>query len=160
MKQVTFMMLKPDAFASGKQDAILHDMQAHGLTIEKSAVLTVDMEVMKTLLEHYQSVIDAMEPAFDFPGKLFRSFYYYGPHTIMPMEVSCEGVEDIIEYTRALTGKTNPQEAGPHTLRGKYSDDSYERSSAENRLVCNVIHASDSLASAQKELKIWSRYLK
>ena len=39
-------------------------------------------------------------------------------------------------------------------IRRKYSDDSYEKASAAVRLVNNVIHASDSHESAQRELNI------
>ena len=58
-----------------------------------------------------------------------------------------------------MAGKTNPQEADPNSIRGKYSDDSYDKASAGVRLVNNVIHASDSKESAERELKIWEKYL-
>ena len=160
MKQKTFRMLKPDAFESGHAQEVLEDLRKHGLVIEHSAVITVTMEVMKTLMDHYAGVIDSMSKDFNFPGKLFNSFYYDGPHTIMPMEVSYEGTEDIITLTRTLAGKTNPQEAGEDTLRGKYSKDSYDQASRAVRLVNNVIHASDSHESALRELNIWKSYLK
>ena len=160
MKQKTFLMLKPDAFAGGHAQEVLRELRSHGLVIEKSCTLTVTMDVMKTLIDHYAGVIDSMSKDFNFPGKLFNSFYYDGPHTIMPMEVSYEGSDEIITLTRTLAGKTNPQDAGADTIRGKYSDDSYEKASAAVRLVNNVIHASDSHESAQRELNIWKSYLK
>lgn len=160
MKQTTFMMLKPDAFASGNVEKILKDIEAHGLCIEKSVEVEVTMEVMKTLLEHYEQVIDSMKKEFDFPGKLFNSFYYEGPHYLMPMIVSYEKEEDIITYTRALAGKTNPKDADANSLRGKYSKDDYEQATKEWRLVNNVIHASDSKENAQRELAIWQAYFK
>lgn len=159
MKQETFLMLKPDAFASGNSEKVVKDIQEHGLTIEQSVTLVVDMNIMKTLLDHYQGVIDSMSKSFDFPGKLFNSFYYEGPHTIMPMKVSYEGEEDIITLTRTLAGKTNPKDAGEDTLRGKYSDDDYDKATKDWRLVNNVIHASDSHESAKRELLIWEQYL-
>lgn len=158
MKQKTFMMLKPDAFANGHVSEILEDLKLAGLHIEKSRTVKVDMQVMKTLIDHYEGVIDSMDPSFNFPGKLFNSFYYGGEHEIMPMEISYDGDEDIIAYTRKLAGKTNPQEAEKTSLRGRYSQDSYEQASAEMRLVNNVIHASDSVESAERELKIWQKY--
>ena len=114
---------------------------------------------MKTLIEHYAGVIDSMDKTFNFPGKLFNSFYYEGPHFIMPMEVSYDGEEDIITLTRTLAGKTNPQDADSNSIRGKYSDDSYDKAGADVRLVNNVIHASDSKESAERELMIWKKYL-
>lgn len=158
MKQMTFIMLKPDAYAGGNAVQVCQDLESHGLHIEKQAELIVTMDVMKTLLDHYQGVIDTMSKDFDFPGKLFNSFYYDGPHWIKPMMVSYEGEEDIIAYSRALVGKTNPKDAGKDTIRGKYSEDDYDKATKDWRLVNNVIHASDSKESADRELKIWESY--
>ena len=160
MMQETFLMLKPDAFEQGHVEAILQDLKDHHLVIAQQADVVVDMDVMKTLLEHYQQVIDEMPKAFCFPGKLFNSFYYEGPHHIMPMKITYDGEEDIIAYTRALVGKTNPKEAQADTIRGKYSSDDYEQASQAWRLVNNVIHASDSKENAMRELAIWKLYLK
>lgn len=159
MRQYTYMMLKPDAFEDSKNEKILQDLEAHGLHIEASVQVNVTMDVMKTLLEHYKEVIDSMSKDFNFPGKLFNTFYYEGPHTIMPLKVAYDGEEDIITYSRALIGKTNPQDAGPETIRGKYSQDNYDLAGSANRLVNNLIHASDSAESAKRELAIWDSYL-
>lgn len=159
MRQETYMMLKPDAFESGHAKAVLADLEAAGLHVEKSCKVQVDMDVMKILMEHYREVIDTMSKDFNFPGKLFNSFYYDGPHYIMPLKIIFDGEEDIISYSRTLVGKTNPQAADPATIRGKYSDDNYELATLEVRLVSNVIHASDSKGSAARELQIWSQYL-
>lgn len=158
MKQETFMMLKPDAFASGKVEEVLAYLKAHHLMIEKSKVVQVRLEDMKTLISHYEEVINAKSKEFDFPGKLFNSFYYDGPHTIMPMKVTYDKDEDIIAYTRKLAGATNPQQADPETIRGMFSEDDYEKAEKDNRLVNNVIHASDSIENAKKELAIWKSY--
>lgn len=159
MKQETFMMLKPDAFVNHHEDEVVAMLLAQGLCIEKSCRLEVTMDVMKVLLDHYQGVIDTMDEEFNFPGKLFASFYYNGPKYIQPMRVSYDGEEDIITLTRQLVGKTNPAEAGPETIRGHFSEDNYEKAGREKRLVNNVIHASDAKESAERELQIWQKYL-
>lgn len=156
MSQTTFMMLKPDAFSSGNKEAILKVLENHGLRIVRCKEITVDMEIMKILLEHYKEVIDGMDSTFNFPGKLFNSFYYNGPHHIMPMEIAYDGEEDIIAYSRNLVGKTNPEAAHKASIRGMFSDDNYDKATKAIRLVNNVIHASDSLASAKRELTIWN----
>ncbi len=53
--------------------------------------------------------------------------------------------ESVIEGIRALAGKTNPLEAGPGTIRGDFATITRE----------NLIHASDSEASAEREIKIF-----
>lgn len=159
MKQYTYMMLKPDAFQGNQPDAILKMMEDHGLCVESSQVVEVNMDVMKVLLEHYHQVIDDKGAAFNFPARLFHTFYFDGPHWIMPMKVSYTGSEDIIAYSRKLVGKTNQIEAAPGTIRGTFSHDNYDLADQENRLVNNVIHASDSIESAKRELEIWKMYL-
>lgn len=153
----TFMMLKPDAFKYHNEKAIIKDIESANLKIVRMKKIRVDMEFMKVLLEHYHGVIDEMDPDFNFAGKLFKSFYY-DENYIMPMIVEYSG-DDIIAYTRQLVGKTNPQDAEKNSLRHKYSHDSYTLASKENRLVENVIHASDSDESAKREISLWEIYL-
>lgn len=160
MKQYTFMMLKPDAFQEKKEKDILQMLENHQLHIELYQKLEVNMDVMKVLLEHYHEVIDNKGKDFNFPGRLFNTFYFDGPHYIMPMKISYDGDEDIITYSRKLVGKTNPIDALPNTIRGTFSQDSYQKADQDYRLVNNVIHASDSHDSVEKELKIWKQYLK
>lgn len=160
MKQYTFMMLKPDAFQEKKEKDILQMLENHQLHIESYQKLEVNMDVMKVLLEHYHEVIDNKGKDFNFPGRLFNTFYFDGPHYILPMKISYDGDEDIITYSRKLVGKTNPIDALPNTIRGTFSQDSYQKADQDYRLVNNVIHASDSHDSVEKELKIWKQYLK
>lgn len=159
MKQTTFMMLKPDAFENGSASNILRDLENAGLCIESGKEISVDMHVMQTLLLHYEEVINKFDKSFNYPGKMFNTFYYKENPKIYPMKVSYEG-EDIIAYTRTLVGATNPVDADADSIRGKYSKDSYDLAGFDVRLVNNLIHASDSLENAEKELALWSEYLK
>ena len=68
--------------------------------------------------------------------------------------------DNIIDITRSLVGATNPKEAKVNTLRYLYSDDDYEKADLENRLVNNVIHASDSIESAKREIELWETIFK
>ena len=53
--------------------------------------------------------------------------------------------DDCVALVRKLVGKTKPTEAEPGTIRGDYCTHT-ER---------NIIHASDSDESAERELKLW-----
>ena len=75
------------------------------------------------------------------------------------MHIQYDGEEDIIEYTRRLVGKTNPQAAAEGTIRHTFSNDNYDLAGIDHRLVNNVIHASDSNESAKKELGIGKDYI-
>ncbi len=158
MRQRTFLMFKPDAYRDDLVETIKKELENNGLVIEEYIELEVDIDVMKTLLEHYRLNIDEMDPNFNFVGKMFNSFYFHGKKKIGPMIVSYDLDEDITIYTRNLIGKTSPELADINSIRGKYSTDGYGQAGAENRLVNNLIHASDSPESANRELNIWSKY--
>ncbi len=153
--QETFMMIKPDGIANA--DAILKRIEDEGLSILKQKRLKVDMHLMQNLLLHYQEVIDSMGKDFNFPGKLFNSFYF-GNFEIILLHITYDKEEDIISKTRTLVGATNPQKALKGTIRNQFSQDTYDLADKENRLVNNVIHASDSHESVLRELKIWEAY--
>lgn len=53
--------------------------------------------------------------------------------------------ENAVEVARNLMGSTNPKEAAPGTIRGDYG----------LTIGMNLIHGSDSLESAEKELAIF-----
>ena len=158
MRQRTFLMFKPDAYRDDLVETIKKELENNGLVIEEYIELEVDLDVMKTLLEHYHLNINEMDPEFNVVGKMFNSFYYYGKKKIGPMIVSYDQDEDITVFTRNLIGKTSPELADINSIRGKYSTDGYGQAGAENRLVNNLVHASDSLESADRELKIWTKY--
>lgn len=52
-------------------------------------------------------------------------------------------------------GTTEPQTADIGTIRGDYTIDSYAHSTYENRGVKNLIHCSDAVSEAEREIKLW-----
>ncbi|MDE1874396.1 MAG: nucleoside-diphosphate kinase [Candidatus Micrarchaeota archaeon] len=52
-------------------------------------------------------------------------------------------------------GATTSHKADPSTIRGKYSSDSYGLADKTKRPVRNVVHASDSKESAEREIGVW-----
>ena len=61
-----------------------------------------------------------------------------------------------IELVRKIIGATEPRQALPGTIRGDFiSIESYPVANEKNRVVRNLIHASDSKETAEKEIKIW-----
>lgn len=153
--QKTFLMLKPDAYDKGAKEAIIKELKQNDLLILEMREEEVTIDTMKILLEHYHEVIDKMGKEFNFVGKLFNTFYFEGPHYILPMCIGYNGEDDIIELTRTLIGATNPEDAEDTSIRSRYSDDNYIKADKEKRLVHNLIHASDSHESAKRELELW-----
>jgi nucleoside-diphosphate kinase len=61
------------------------------------------------------------------------------------MLVVVEGPEDTYKVVRTMMGVTNPREAAPGTIRGDLGIEFTE----------NLIHGSDSPASAQREIELF-----
>ena len=59
-------------------------------------------------------------------------------------EVSVSG-KDVIRQVRSMIGSTDPSQAAPGTIRGDFGNSMEE----------NIIHASDSVTSAEKEINLW-----
>ncbi len=61
-----------------------------------------------------------------------------------------------ISSIRKIIGLTEPFRAHPKTIRGQFaSEESYKIAEAEDRSIRNLLHASDSLETAKKEIKLW-----
>ena len=57
---------------------------------------------------------------------------------------------------RKIVGSTEPCRASPGTIRGDFaSEESYEKANSVNRCLRNLIHASDSLETAKREISTW-----
>lgn len=65
-----------------------------------------------------------------------------------------EGYETI-EIVRKLSGNTIPLLAAPGTIRGDFSHDTIDLANEQNRPLRNIIHASDTVEDAEKEVNLW-----
>lgn len=61
----------------------------------------------------------------------------------------------VIEIVRKMRGATSPQAADVGTIGFDYSVDSYELADAGDWPIRNIIHASDSVENAEREINIW-----
>ena len=146
MKQV-FVMLKPDCIRDGHQEDVLLDITNHGFHIAERKEVVVDEAL---ILEHYKEVIERINND-NFKANIIKAFV--GKKVIA---LRVEQDNDLCVYNmRMLVGVTEPKSSDPKSIRGKYSKDSYEIANAENRILENVIHASDSDENAAKEIKLW-----
>jgi nucleoside-diphosphate kinase len=65
-----------------------------------------------------------------------------------------EGYETI-HIVRKLCGDTNPMNAMPGTIRGDFSHDNIDLANERNRPLRNVIHGTDAVEEASKEINLW-----
>ena len=125
----TLVLIKPDAFLGQHTGNILKIYEENGLRIAAMKVLKMD-EHLAAL--HYEEHI----------GRPYYadlvSFMTSGPIVAMVLEG-----EDAIKRVREINGKTDPKEAAEGTIRRLFA-------ASKSR---NAVHASDSPASAAREIK-------
>ena len=60
-----------------------------------------------------------------------------------------------VELGRKSVGATNPLDAETGTIRGDYTQESYQLSDNLGRPIQNLIHASGSIEEAKREIELW-----
>ncbi len=132
MSDRTLVLLKPDAVQRKLAGQIIARIEAKGLDVVAMDLRQLDED---TLSRHYAEHV----------GKGFYAdlvaFMSSGPVVAMVVE----GPEDTWEVMRTLMGATNSRKAAGGTIRGDLSASFTE----------NLIHGSDSLESAQREIGIF-----
>ncbi|MCQ8894395.1 MAG: nucleoside-diphosphate kinase [Methanolinea sp.] len=126
----TFVMVKPDGVARGLIGEVISRLEGKGL---KLVAARFERLTEKKVLEQYREHIE--KPFF--PS--LRHFIESGPCFLMVWEG-----RDAVRVVRRMVGATNPGDAEPGTIRGDLAMDTGR----------NVIHASDSPASAEREIAI------
>ncbi|GHD98890.1 nucleoside-diphosphate kinase [Streptomyces alanosinicus] len=132
MSQRTLVLLKPDAVRRGLTGEIISRLEHKaGWRISALELRTLDRA---TLEQHYAEHVGKpfYEPLVEFMAS--------GPVVVLIVEG-----ERVIEGVRALAGPTDPIAAAPGSIRGDYGVIVRE----------NLIHASDSEESAEREVKIF-----
>jgi nucleoside-diphosphate kinase len=127
----SFVMVKPDGVAAGLTGEIITRIERRGFTI---AGLRKGVMSTEAAEEHYGE--HRQRPFF---GELVE-FITSGPVVMLAVE----GPEGTIAALRAMMGATNPKDAAPGTIRGDFALDVGQ----------NVIHGSDGLESAARELAL------
>lgn len=168
-KERTFVILKPDAVQRGLMGEIIKRFESVGL---KMVALKMTMATEQQCWDHYNkdeawflkkgaNIIknredlgmpiekDALEYGKDIIRALVK-FMTAGP--IVPMIFEGNQAMGIV---KKIVGGTEPLTSEVGTIRGDYTLDSYELSSYDDRAVRNLIHCSDQVDEAEREIKIW-----
>lgn len=132
MSDRTLVLLKPDAVERGLVGEILGRFESKNLKILAMELRSLSADL---LARHYEEHV----------GKGFYAdlveFMSRGPVVALVIE----GPEDTWEVVRTMMGATNPRSAAPGTIRGDLGILFTE----------NLVHGSDSLASAEREISIF-----
>lgn len=124
-------MVKPDGVRRGLVGEVISRFERKGLNLEQIRLLTITEELAR---EHYA---EHLERSF-FPELL--EFITSG--RVVAMQWSGESA---VAVARTMMGATDPKQAAPGTLRGEFGLEVTE----------NLIHGSDSVESATRELAIF-----
>jgi nucleoside-diphosphate kinase len=127
----TLILAKPDATARGLAGEILARFERRGLVLRGARLVRVGRALAEA---HYAEHRD--KPFF---GELV-DFITSG--TTLAFVLEGEGA---IATARRTIGATNPAEAEPGSLRGDYA----------LAMPNNLVHGSDSPASAEREIALW-----
>ena len=127
----TFVAIKPDGVQRGLIGDVISRLERRGLKLVAIRLMKVDQDLAG---RHYAEHVD--RPFF---GSLV-SFITSGPIVAMIWEAN-----NAVALARQTMGATNPGEASPGTIRGDFSVD----------IGRNLVHGSDSLESAQREIGLF-----
>ncbi len=146
--QKTLILLKPDALERGLVGMILARFEAAGFQIEDSRMA---QPTLATLQTHYADLKEKNLAAFE------RTTRYYAGRKFLALVLTAPNA---IAKARAMAGPTDPSVASAGTIRGDFSSDSIAAADAGNRATANLLHASDSPASAEREIALWFNTVK
>ena len=139
MTERSLVLVKPDGVRRGLTGEVLRRIEAKGYSLVALELRSVGRGL---LAQHYA----------EHEGKPFYEplveFMSSGPVAAMVIEG-----ERCIEGFRSLAGATDPTTAAPGTIRGDLGRD------WGLKVQQNLVHGSDSVESAEREIGIWFRDL-
>ncbi len=118
---------KDDAWFLKKGTNIVNDRKASGMVVDKEPI------------EYGKDIIRALEKFM----------------TACPVvSIVLEGNE-AVAVVKKIVGETEPKTSDVGTIRGDLTTDSYNISAVDDRAVRNLIHCSDEVDNAKKEISLW-----
>ncbi|WP_108719607.1 nucleoside-diphosphate kinase [Miniimonas sp. S16] len=133
--QRTLVLVKPDGVARSLTGEILRRIEAKGYRLTALDLRTADTLLLEA---HYAEHV----------GKPFYAplLQFMGSGPLVAVVV--EGFR-VIEGVRTIIGATDPTAAAPGSIRGDLGADTGEK------VQRNLVHASDSPESAEREIALW-----
>jgi nucleoside-diphosphate kinase len=129
--ETTLVLVKPDGMRRGLAGEVLSRLERRGLELRGARLLKITRSLAQ---QHYA----------EHKGKPFYSglvsFITSGP--VLALAVRGESAVGVV---RTMMGATNPLDSAPGTLRGDFALELSE----------NIVHGSDSKASAKRELGLF-----
>ncbi len=165
----TFVILKPDTVQRSLIGEVIKRFEQTGL---KCVAMKMFVPQEEPLIKHYNK---SDEWFLKKGTNVINDLMAQGlPIDKEPMEYGKDIIRTIVKYMTAapviamvwegnqavavvtkIVGTTEPATSDVGTLRGDYTIDSYGHASYENRAVRNLVHCSDAVSEAEREIAIW-----
>ena len=131
MIEQTFIIIKPNAVASGLIGEVLHRYETARFRLVAMKALQASRERMEEFYAEHK-------------GQYFFE-RLVGFMTSGPIVVAVLSGENVIAGARAINGATDPTKAAPGTIRQAFAP----------TMNANIVHSSDSPESAAREIAFW-----
>lgn len=168
-KERTLVILKPDAVQRGLVGEIIRRIENTGLKLVALKFVQASEEQLwqhynkddewyskkgqRTVEERQTAGLPVEKEAIEYGKDIVRAlvkFMSSGP--VVPMV--WEG-NQAVGIVKKIVGSTEPLTSDGGTIRGDYTLDSYELSSIDSRAVRNLVHCSDPVTDAAREIPLW-----
>lgn len=165
----TCMILKPDAVQRSLIGEIIKRIEQTGL---KFTAMKMMVPTREQLVKHYNKddawflekgtriANDLKEQGFpvekepiEYGRDIIEMMVRY--LTAAPVVALIAEGNQAVEVVTKLAGSTEPATSDVGTIRGDFTIDSYGHASFENRGVRNLVHCSDSVEEAEREIALW-----
>ncbi len=140
--QQSLVVVKPDGLVKSLTGNIITTLSETKLKIVGAKILKVPKHLAE---RHYIHLKKEKPEVFENVVKYMMGEF----HTDRVLALVYHG-ENAVEMVRKICGSTNPEDADPTSIRGRYG-----RINSRTGVFENVIHASDSPESAEREIKMW-----
>lgn len=168
-KERTFVILKPDAVQRGLIGETIKRIEQTGLKLVALKMINATEDQLwshynkdeawflkkgsNTIEERTKLGLPIEKEALEYGKDIIRAlvkFMSCGPIVAMVWEGN-----QAVGIVKKIVGSTEPLSSDSGTIRGDYTLDSYNLASLDDRAVRNLIHCSDPVEDAAREIPIW-----
>jgi nucleoside-diphosphate kinase len=168
-KERTFVILKPDAIQRGLIGETIKRIENTGL---KLVAMKFTHATEEKLWKHYnkddawfqkqgQRVLDQRAAAglpvdkepIEYGKDIIKALVKF--MTCSPVIMMVWEGNQAVGIVKKIVGATEPLSSDGGTIRGDFTLDSYELANLDDRAIRNLIHCSDPVADAEREIPLW-----
>jgi len=165
----TFVILKPDAVQRSLMGELIHRIERTGLKMVAAKFLVPTREQSlahynkdetwflkvgtRNLNERKEKGLPVEKSEIEYGKDILEGNVKF--LTSSPVLAMVFQGNRAVEIVKKQVGGTEPLTSDVGTIRSDYTIDSYALSGADGRCVRNLIHCSDMVEEAEREIKVW-----